>query len=229
MRRLRGAGSHGRADPRCQAPRRRRAGAAAIGWSNRLGWFEGLRLLLAVTPTGAVTGFALAPGNIKDQPLAETFFRLRRHPHRRGTGVGTPAAGPYVADKGFEGRSHHQHWHQSYGAMVICSPKRTSLRPWPKFWRRWLAGTRQVVETVIDKLFHTFRLDRERPHALAGVQTRVAAKIALHNFCLWLNGNLGRPHLAFAELVDWGSRPISHQAFKIRCIIDLTGAFIALI
>ena len=178
-------------------------GAAAIGWSNRLGWFEGLRLLLAVTPTGAVPGFALAPGNIKDQPLAETFFRLRRHPHRRGTGVGTPAAGPDVADKGFEGRSHHQHWHQSYGAMVICSPKRISLHPWSKFWRRWLAGTRQVVETVIDKLFHTFRLNRERPHGLAGVQARVAAKIALHNFCLWLNDNLGRPHLAFAELVDW--------------------------
>lgn len=160
-------------------------------------------MLLAVTPTGAVTGFALAPGNIKDQPLAETFFLLRRHPHRRGTGVGMPAAGPYVADKGFAGRFHHQHWHQSYGAMVICSPKRTSLHPWPKVWRRWLAATRQVVEPVIDKLFHTFRLDRQRPHALAGVQTRGAAKIALHNFCLWLNDNLGRPHLAFAELVDW--------------------------
>ena len=178
-------------------------GAAAIGWSNRLGWFEGLRLRLAVTPAGAVTGFALAPGSTKDQPLAEIFFALRDHPHPRGTGVGSPAAGPYVVDKGFEGRAHHQHWHQSYGAAMICSPKRISLHPWSKFWRRWLAGTRQVVETVIDKLFHTFRLDRERPHALAGVQARVAAKIALHNFCLWLNDNLGRPHLAFAELVDW--------------------------
>ena len=86
---------------------------------------------------------------------------------------------------------------------MICSPKRTSPHPWPKVWRRWLAGTCQIVETVIDKLFHTFRLDREWPHALAGVQARVAAKIALHNFCLRLNGNLGRPQLAFAELVDW--------------------------
>jgi Transposase DDE domain len=178
-------------------------GAAEIGWSNRLGWFEGLRLLLAVTPMGAVTGFALAPGSTKDQPLADTFLALRQHPDPRGTSVGTTAAGPYVVDKGFEGRAHHQHWHQHYSAAMICSPKRTSPHPWPKVWRRWLAGTRQIVETVFDKLFHTFRLDRERPHALAGVQARIAAKIALHNFCLWLNGNLGRPHLAFAELVDW--------------------------
>ena len=178
-------------------------GAAEIGWSNRLGWFEGLRLLLAVTPTGAVTGFALAPGNTKDQPLADTFLALRVHPDPRGASVGTPAAGPYVVDKGFEGRTHHQRWQQNYGAVMICAPKRTSPHPWPKVWRRWLAGTRQIVETVFDKLFHSFRLDRERPHALTGVQARIAAKIALHNFCLWLNGNLGRPQLAFAELVDW--------------------------
>jgi hypothetical protein len=178
-------------------------GVAEIGWSNRLGWFEGVRLLLAVTPSGAITGFGLAPGRAKDQPLAETFFGLRRHPHCRGTSVGAPACGPYVVDKGFEGRAHHQHWRNDYGVAVICPPKRTSTQAWPKPWRRWLAGIRQIVETIFDKLFHTFRLDRERPHALAGLQTRVAAKIALHNFCLWLNNRLGRPPLAFADLVDW--------------------------
>jgi hypothetical protein len=30
----------------------------------------------------------------------------------------------------------------------------------------------------------------------------LAAKMALHNFCLWLNGQLGRPDLAF-DLTDW--------------------------
>ena len=29
------------------------AGQADIGWSNRLGWYEGFRLLVAVNPTGA--------------------------------------------------------------------------------------------------------------------------------------------------------------------------------
>ena len=177
-------------------------GIADLGWSNRLGWFEGVRLLLAVTPTGAITGFGLGPGSTKDQSLSETFFGLRRHPHPRGTGIGAAAAGPYVTDKGFEGREHHRHWRHHYGASVICPPKRTSAHPWPKAWRRWFAGKRQIVETVIDKLFHTFRLDRERPHALAGLQARLAAKIALHNFCFWLNEQLDRPRLAFADLVD---------------------------
>jgi hypothetical protein len=75
--------------------------------------------------------------------------------------------------------------------------------PWPKRLRRWLAGGRQMGETVDEKLHHTFRLDRERPHELSGVQARLAAKSARHNFCLWLNEQLGRPRRAFTDLVDW--------------------------
>ncbi len=178
-------------------------GIADIGWSNRQGWFEGLRLLLAVTPAGVITGFALAPASTKDQPLAEMFLALRRHPHPRGRSVGGAAAGPYLTDKGFEGQDHHRRWREDYGARLICPPKRTSVHPWPKPLRRWLAGKRQMVETVLDKLFHSFRLDRERPHALDGLQARLAAKIGLHNFCLWFNQQCARPNLAFADLVDW--------------------------
>jgi hypothetical protein len=108
-----------------------------------------------------------------------------------------------VVDKGFEGRENHTTWWQTYGAQVLCPPKRKSKTPWPKALRRWLAGGRQIVETVYEKLFHTFRLDRERPHDLSGFRTRLAAKMALHNFCIWLNEQLGRPRLAFADLVNW--------------------------
>ena len=178
-------------------------GLADIGWSNRLGWDEGFHLLLALNPVGVITGFGFGPASTKDQPLAETFFALRRHAHPRLPSVGAPARGPYVVDKGFEGQANQAMWRQTYGAQVICPPKRNSRTPWPKSLRRWLAGVRQIVETVYDKLWHTFRLDRERPHALSGFQTRLAAKIALHNFCMWLNEHLGRPLLAFADLVDW--------------------------
>jgi hypothetical protein len=163
-------------------------GLADIGWSNRLGWYEGFHVLLAVTPWGMITGFGFGPASTKDQPLAS---------------VGAPAWGPYVVDKGFEGHITHQTWWRGYGAQVLCPPKRNSRRPWPKRLRRWLAGVRQIVETVYEKLWHTFRLDRERPHDLSGFQARLAAKIALHNFCIWLNEQLGRPHLAFADLVPW--------------------------
>ena len=42
---------------------------------------------------------------------------------------------------------------------------------------------------------------RERPHELSGLRARLAARIALHNFSIWLNEQLGRPRLAFADLL----------------------------
>jgi len=179
------------------------AGQATIGWSNSLGWYEGVLLLLAVTPDGVLTGFGVGPASARDHQLADTFFAARRAPTPRLPSVGQPAAGPYVADKGFEGRDHHDRWRAAYATEVICAPKRNSRQPWPKALRRWLAGVRQIVETVYDKLHDAFRLRAERPHDLSGLQARLAAKAALHNFCLWLNVQLGRDRLAFADLVAW--------------------------
>ena len=108
-----------------------------------------------------------------------------------------------MTDKGFEGEENHRRWLDRYGAHIIHSPKRNSCKPWPKQLRRWLAGIRQIVETVYDKLFNTFGLYRERPHELGGLRARLAARVALHNFCMWLNQQLGRPRLAFADLLGW--------------------------
>ena len=179
------------------------AGQADVGWSNRLGWYEGLHLLLSINPEGVITGFSFAPASAKDQTLAGDFFLFRHTPHPRLPTLGAPAQGWYVADKGFEGRESHQRWRDCYGARVISAPKRNSRNPWPERLRRWLAGIRQMVETVFGKLHHAFGLDRERPHQLEGFQTRLAAKATLHNFCIWLNRQLGRPALAFADLLGW--------------------------
>jgi hypothetical protein len=178
-------------------------GLADIGWSSRLGWYEGMYLLLSVNPVGVITGFGDAPASTKDQPLAETFLAVRHQPHPRLPSVGAPAQGPYVTDKGFEGAAWHQQWRHTYGAEVIGAPKRNSKRPWSRPWRRWLAGLRQIVETVNGCLHHGFRLNRERPHDLSGFSARLSAKVALHNFCIWFNEQLSRPHLAFADLIDW--------------------------
>jgi hypothetical protein len=181
-------------------------GRANIGWCNRIGWYEGFHLIVSVTPAGVVTGFGFAPASTKDQPLAETFLWLRAHPDPRLPSVGEPAVHAYVADKGYGGRPNHQRWRQAYGATVVCPPQRASKQdphPWPKAWRRWLAHHRQIVESVYAKLHQTFRLDRERPHDLVGFGARVAAKVGLHNFCIWLNQQLGRPSLAFTDLIDW--------------------------
>jgi DDE family transposase len=179
------------------------AGQADIGWSNRLGWYEGLHLLLSVDPLGVITGLGLCPASTKDQPMAETFFAARHRPQPALASVGAQTAAPYVTDKGFEGYQWHQHWSESYGAAVITLPKRDASKPWPLALRRFVARVRQIVETVNEKLHYAFRLSRERPHALSGAQARVAAKAALHNFCIWVNRQLHRPGLAFADLVDW--------------------------
>ena len=178
-------------------------GIADIGWRNRLGWYEGLHLIMAVNPTGVITGCGFGAASTKDQPLAETLFALRHTPAPQLPGVGRPADGPYVVDTGFEGADNHQTWAARYHAHVICPPRRTSRRRWANAWRRWQAGIRQIVETVYDKLHNTFRLARERPHDLTGFQARLAAKVALHNFCIWLNVQLKRERLAFAELIAW--------------------------
>jgi hypothetical protein len=178
-------------------------GLATISWSNRVGWYEGFHLLVAISPTGVLTGFGFASAHVHDTSLAETFFALRDNPHPRLLSVGRAMSRPYVADKGFAGRENRARWYNQYHAQVICPSTRRSRHPWPKPLRRWLASIRQIVETVYDKLHHTLRLDRERPHDITGFQGRLAAKVALHNFSIWLNQRFGRPNLAFADLIDW--------------------------
>ena len=58
-------------------------------------------------------------------------------------------------------------------------------------------------ELIYDKLFNAFGLWRERPHELEGLRSRLAARVTLHNFCMWLNKQLGRPLLSFADLLGW--------------------------
>lgn len=179
------------------------AGDADIGWSNKLGWYEGFSLLSAVEPSGVITGFCFAPASTADQPLADTFFAVRAYPTPRLSSVGPASCAPYVADKGFEGAENHRRWLEDYGTEVIHAPKRNSKKSWSKRLRQWIAGIRQIVETVYDKLFNAFGLWNERPHDLQGLRARLAARVALHNFCIWLNDELGRPRLNFADLMGW--------------------------
>lgn len=191
------------------------------GWSTRLGWYEGFHVLTAVAPAGAITGFGVAPASINDRHLAETFFATRAG-HATGATAAVPAtrlpsvglapqapggsgAWTYVLDSGFAGSQWEAHWDTAHGVRVLCAPQRGShrYRAWPPRLRRWFAGVRQIVETVNNSLLHTFRLDRDRAHDRLGFLARLAAKVALHNFCVWLNGTLGRPLLALADLVDW--------------------------
>lgn len=179
------------------------AGIVDIGWCNIRKWIEGFRMIASVNPDGVITGFGFGSASAKDQPMAEELFAARKEQTPLLPSAGKPALGHYVVDKGFQGLDNHRRWNLQYGAQVICAPRCDSKEAWPKELLRWHSSIRQIVETVFDKLEHTFRLDRERPHHLMGFQARLAAKVALHNFCIWINHMLGRPKLAFAELISW--------------------------
>jgi hypothetical protein len=179
------------------------AGLTDIGWCTRLGWYEGVRLLLAVTPHGAITGWGIGPASTNDRVLAETFFAGRATPQPGLPSVGAPTSDCYVADMGFAGRACEARWVTTYGALVICPPQSDSDRAWPKPVRTWLAGLRQVIETVTDRVLSTFGLDHERPHALDGLLARLAARVGLHNFCCWCNRTHNRGLLQVADLLDW--------------------------
>ena len=163
---------------------------------------EAFSLLISVERSGVITGF-VAPASTADQSMAETFFAVRAYLNPRVPCVGSLSLAPYVADKGFEepktigaGLKNTQQAHPSSQTQL--------WQTWSKQLRKWIAGIRQVVESVYDKLFNIFGLWRERPHdPRVSRWARLASRVALHNFCIWLNDQLGRPRLSFADLMGW--------------------------
>jgi len=177
-------------------------GVADIGHSNRLGWFEGFRVLAAADPCGVITGFCCAPASTNDRPMAEAFFALRQCPDHRVNSIGVSSPDVYLLDKGFNGPKWHDRWRSAYDAQVLCAPQSNVRQPWPQRLRRWLSHHRQIIETVFEKLHNCFRLHCDRPHQLDGFRMRLSAKVALHNFFIWMNRHLGRNDLAFCDLVE---------------------------
>jgi hypothetical protein len=179
-------------------------GYANKGLCGRLGFFWGLQLMCATTRDGVITGYGFAPGSAKDQPMAEALFAARHQKDPRMPTAGTGARPKiYLVDKGFSGPRRVKSWRERYGVTVIGAPQRGHGEPWSARDERWLARLRQIVETVHDRLLNFFRLGRERPHTIGGFRARLAAKVGLHNFCIWLNRKLGRPSLKFADLLGW--------------------------
>lgn len=179
------------------------AGMTQIGWSTRLGWFNGFRVLISANNNGIITGYGFSPGNTKDQPMAETFFAARRFPQPDLPQIGIRSSRYYLLDTGFEGRKNHQRWRQVYGAEIICKPDPRRPDAWNQAKRRWFSGIRQIIETVIDKLLNWLQLDRVRAHSLKGFYAQLAAKVTAYNFLVHLNLLYERPVLQFSDLLSF--------------------------
>lgn len=179
------------------------AGTADKGWCSRISSYMGFHVLMAITPTGFLTGFGFSPASVHDTRLAETFLGLRAQPSPRLSSVGQ-AFPTYVADRGFASEPLQLHWLHDFQAAVLTQPhnRKPVAEPSPR-WRRWMHGIRQVIESVSSKLHLAFRLATDRLHTSPGFRARLAAKVGLHNFCCWLNLHCGRSALAFADLLDF--------------------------
>lgn len=188
-------------------PKRRGTGVlpelVAIGHSQRLGWFAGVRLLAAVTPTGVITGYALGEATANDRVLAEHFFAERAEERQALPEVGRPSRGIYLADTGFAGRACRDRWATCADAHVFAPPQPDSLECWERPLQQQARRHRQIIETVFERLHNWFRLGRDRPRTHSGLHTRVAAKIALHNWLIAWNQAEGRPLLQLAGLISW--------------------------
>ncbi len=178
-------------------------GYANRGKSNRLGWYTGFNVLTASTPRGVITGFGFGPASTNERPLAETLFCLRAQPDPRLPSAGRSRSCDYLADTGFWGPSRQAGWSEIWGVRVLSPPEEKTRWHWSKPMRRWFAHHRQIIESVHNRLLHPFRLDRERPHDLTGFAARLAAKVGLHNFCIYFCRQLGLPALSYAEIIDW--------------------------
>lgn len=210
----------------CRGTRSRLFGLAAdVGRGGvEKGWYYGLKLLLSVTPQGAITGFVAGPASTEERWLAEALFAGRataltapwvgRPPHalRHATsqpyvgpngpvwprlGVGQRSRGLYLGDLGYRGEDWDAHWQQHLGATVVTKAAYATDNAQAQ---QAHASLRQIVETVNGALKQQFGLAYPGAKTLWGLKSRLAAKLVAHNLGLLLNRRAGRSALAFATL-----------------------------
>jgi hypothetical protein len=186
----------------------------ARGRATRLPWFVGCRLLVATTPTGVITGWAVSPGNRHDSALATALLAERAPAPPAEPPPSEPAADDivtrtgetrpprYLADAAFAGAKLSRRW-ATYAAEVAAPPQPKTRAQWTPTQRQKHASARQIVETVIERVLRGLRLERDRPRTQAGFLSRLAAKMALHNACIVWNRRTGHPDLAFAAVIGW--------------------------
>lgn len=182
-------------------------------------WYYGVKLCIALSEHGCVTGFTVAPASTGDRWMAEGLFAWRSNPeagqpspealaevlgpsHRRGgtrvgptgplwptEGAGEQTVKVYLADLGFAGKEWERHWEQDYGSVMLTPG--SAERPAD------LNSRRQKVETVFGMLIDRLGLRKLRARGSSGLRTRIAAKLAAFNVAVLINCLYDCPPLEF--------------------------------
>jgi hypothetical protein len=163
-------------------------GEADYGWvASKRQTIYGFKLHLLVSASGLVLDFALAAANEADGTLAEQLLI-----DKAGLTV--------LGDKGDVNAPLHQLLAWRNGVTVLTPRRKNQKQQLPAALTRAINEARQIVETVNSQLVQQLALQRNRAKSVAGLATRVCAKLAAHTLGLYLNYRAGRPLLALMDL-----------------------------
>ncbi len=157
------------------------AGHAGYGYcASHSRYFWGFRLYLLCAPDGMPIVWGLANPKIGEREVTESLFRHDQHLLRPGQVI--------VADKGFAGTEFEAFVTNDLGAELIRPDRRDEK---PRFGK--LGGIRQWVESVFDTMKGQLTLEDHGGRTIAGVYSRVAARLLALAAAIWHNWLIGEP------------------------------------
>jgi hypothetical protein len=150
-----------------------------------------MRLVLLSGPDGAIVDFDLVPA---DPPEREAGLALLER---------QPLQGQLLhCDKGFAGRE----FEQAAGELraLVVRPSRADEPDRPEPAIGWI---RQRIESIVQTLKDPLCLEQHLTKTLAGLSSRILARIVALSAAIHLNCQLGRPP---RQLVEYRHQPVKH-------------------
>lgn len=158
------------------------AGHASYGYcASHSRYFWGFRLYLVCAPDGMPIIWGLANPKIGEREAAEAMLRHDHHLTRPGQVI--------ISDKGFAGAGFERFITQELGVTLIRPDRNDEPRRFGK-----LGGIRQWVESVFDTMKGQLTLEDHGGRTIAGVYSRVAARLLALAAGIWHNWLINQPH-----------------------------------
>ena len=157
------------------------AGHAGYGYcASHSRFFWGFRLYLVCTPDGMPVIWGLANPKIGEREAAQAMLDHDRHLIQPGQVI--------IGDKSFAGREFETFITDDLGVHLIRPDRKDET---PRFGK--LGGIRQWVESVFDTLKGQLTLEEHGGRTVAGVYSRVAARLLAPAAAIWHNWLIDAP------------------------------------
>lgn len=157
------------------------AGHAGYGYcASHSRFFWGLRLYLISTAEGMPVIWALAHPKLGEREVTQALLERDHHLIRAGQVI--------LGDKGSAGKDFESFVHDRLGAHLLRPDRKNEPARHGK-----LARYRQWIEAIFDTLKGQLTLEQHGGRTLAGVYSRVAARLLALASAIWHNWHVGAP------------------------------------